>query len=230
MLRPDARFADSIYLGEDKKGNPMFFRLSRIDPYGPVNDMFRILTDDSITTEQAIDYTRDAVKDLLFTNRLTSASASLVGSLITDDEIKDNETKLERIAPASSRVAKEMMLSLGVKYDTANAFIKVLDTMTPGWFDSLDPNNPKVSDPKDGPFEVLGDFVRWSGGRLDKADPGSYASQLGREIKDAKKEGRKRVDDALRSDASASEVARVIQDSDNEVFNKLSNLREVYEG
>lgn len=230
VLRPDARFADSIYLGEDKKGNPMFFRLSRIDPYGPVNDIFRILVDDSITTEQATKYAGDQLKDMLFTNRLTSSAASLVGSLITDDEIKDNETKLERIAPASTRAAKEMMLSLGVQYDTANAFIKVLDTMTPGWFDTLDPNNPKVNDPKDGAYEVLGDMVRWAGGRLDKADPGSYAAQLGKEIKDAKKEGRKRIDDAMRSDASAEEVVRVVQDSDNEIFDKMSNLREVYEG
>lgn len=230
VLRPDARFSDSVYLGEDSKDNPLFFRLSRIDPYGPVNDMFRILTDDSITTEQAVDYTKDALKDLLFTNRLTSAAASTVGSLITDDEIRDNETKLERIAPKQMNEAKEMMLKLGVKYDTANSLIKVLDTMTPGWFDSLDPNNPKVKDPKDGAYEFLGDMVRWSGGRLDKADPGSYVAQLGREIKDAKKEGRKRVDDALRTGAEPGEVASVIQDSDNELFDKMTRLREVYEG
>jgi hypothetical protein len=230
VMRADARFGDSVYLGKDSKDNPLFFRLSRIDPYGPVNDMFRILLDDSVTTEQATKLVGQNLQDLLFTNRLVSSVASLGANMITDEKIKDNETKLERIAPKATQKAKDMMLALGADYSTANSFLKVVDTMTPGWLDSIDPSNPKVQDAKDGWHEALGDFVRWSGGRVDKADPGSYAFQVGQDIKTAKDTGRKRISDSLKADYSDEDMLNVVRQADNDLFNARSKAVDLYEG
>lgn len=231
LMYADARFADSIYLGKDSEKNPMFARLSRIDPFGPVNDFFRIAVDDSIPNDQKRGHMVDMFKDLLITNRFAASTAKLGIDLFIDEELKDKNTKLEKIGGATAERFKGLLESIpGMDHSDANSAIQLIDSFTPGFADMFDPKNRGVDDPKDKDAKLLGDMITYAGGRMDKADPGLAGYRVGQLVKEARDTGKDKLSKALSTGRSPEEIRDIFLDAAAKEHDAMREAAQVYEG
>lgn len=226
MLRDDSRFADPIYLGKNADGIPLFFRTSRIDPMGPVNDVARVALDDSIDTDEKLSILGKQLKGMVFANRFVAAS---VGTLLGNEQSKA-PMRIERL-PVLQDVSGAWKDSVGYGSVSRGALAAV-DSLLPGWVDAVDPNNPSVADSSDaGQFgELLATLTKVSGGRVDKADPSSTLRGMAFEMKQKKDEARLAVADRIRRGADEEGTAQRIKAANKELYDDMSRMTDVYEG
>jgi hypothetical protein len=232
LMMADARFANSIYLGKDKDGTPLFARFSRIDPYGPLTDVVRIMMDDDTPQADKNKYAVQMLEDMLITNRVLPAAMSAFTEAVSDDKTSaDKQTKLERIFPKGSIEAKRFIEALpGLDWNDSNAVMGVLDTFTPGIANLFDSKNVNVKDAKDPESKALADIITWSGGRLDRADPGLASYSAGKAIKDARKQGSNRQTEGLKAGMDHKELLSMFLDDAGHEYDAARRMGEVYDG
>lgn len=232
VMRPDARYGAPVYLGKDDSGAPLFFRLGRVDPYGPVNDMFRMLLDPTTTPDQAAEASVQYVKDLAFANRFSKVVIDTLSNTVGDGKFKDRQVRLERIAPETVSILKEagrLMLPDKVGDVLTESGVSLIDTLLPGISDVADPANKRVAvESKEG-GKMLGDTVIALGGKLDRANPISRAYEIQAKIKESRDRGRRlslEYQGTGRIEAAIREARRV----DEEVYDAMLEATELYEG
>ena len=235
---PDARYGDSVYVGDDAKGNPMMLRLSRFDPYGPLTDILRIISSDA-TTEQKNRDVMQHLHELLIKPRLGQQLLASAYEFSSEKKTVDSkQTKLERIFPQSTEATKDFIANVPrFDYSDGEQLISLLDTMVPGASNIIDPTNvTPVSQRKgyptpDATDETVADVLTAMGGRLDKIDPKAAAVTAGLELQDARKEARERVYNRLSTvnpnDRQAVVAIMDVMDKERKAFIRL---KEVYEG
>lgn len=226
MLRDDSRFADPIYLGKNADGLPLFFRTSRVDPMGPVNDIARVALDDSIDTDEKVSILSKQLKDMVFANRFV---ASAVGAAIGTEQSKA-PMRIERL-PVLQDMTGAWKDNLGYG-PTSRGTLAAVDSLLPGWIDAVDPNNPSVADSSDTAqfAQLLATLTKVSGGRVDKADPSSTLRGMAFELKEKKDEARLAVADRIRRGADEEGTAKRIKAANKELYDGMSRMTDVYEG
>lgn len=193
LLYSEGRYGDGIYLGKNEKGNPVFLRLSRLDPNGPVNDMIRIaISDDS--EDVKVKAIMEHLKELWIMPRTTADTAKFVASVFTDDPVKNKKTKLERLFPATSLAFKN---ALPADYGTAEAAIQVVDGFLPGVMNAFDQESATPVTDIDPHERALAASVLFTGGRVDVADPGMASFIAGSRLDTLQKEGRAQIAETL---------------------------------
>ena len=226
MLRDDSRFADPIYLGKNADGLPLFFRTSRVDPMGPVNDIARVALDDSIDSDEKLDILSKQLKGMVFANRFVAAA---VGTALGSEQSKA-PMRIERV-PVLQDMSGAWKDTVGYG-NASRGVLAAVDSLLPGWVDSIDPNNPSVADASDtGQFaQLLATLTKVSGGRVDKGDPSSTLRGIAFEMKEKKDAARAAVADRIRRDADPEETARRIKVANKELYDDMSRMTDVYEG
>lgn len=226
MLRDDSRFADPIYLGKNADGTPLFFRSSRVDPMGPVNDVIRVAMDDSIDNDEKLSILGKQLKGMVFANRFV---ASAVGAAIGTEQSK-SPMRIERL-PVLDDMTGAWKDAIGYG-NASRGILAAVDSLLPGWIDAVDPNNPSVADASDtGQFaQLLATLTKVSGGRVDKADPTSTLRGMSFELKEKKDEARLAVADRVRRGADEEGTAQRIKAANKELYDGMSRMTDVYEG
>lgn len=232
LMTEDARFADSIYLGKDEDGIPLFFRLSRVDAYGPVNDALRVVLDDSLNPAEKSKYTARMISDLLFTNRFTKSALTAGLEALPGTEIRHKDVRIERVFPKATENIKDWIIGLPkVDENDAEAIMGILDSFSPGWLDSADPTNKVVREPKSRDAELLGELVTtWMGGRLDRADPGLASSVAGAKVSDARDAGRARIAKGIMAGRSEETLESLFLEYANKEYDAIREVSDVYSG
>ena len=229
VLSPEARYGDLVYLGKDDTGAPIFFRMSRVDPYGPVTDLARMLLDPDTKPEDMGRMTTKYVQDLAFANTYTKVVMDALSDTVGNGKMKDKMVRLERIMPRMTSYLKDGMRAFKAKESIVQGTVSLLDTQTWGILDALDPNNKSVTDAKNDASQITADLVKYSGGRLDRADPGLRAYMLGQELKDRRDEARKRAKEYQSADRPAAAL-REARKADQDIYYTMQQLRDVYDG
>lgn len=224
-LPREGRFGDPIYMGQDDKDRPVFFRASRLDPYGPVTDLIRIATDDSIGPEEAADQMTESITSLVFQNRLTKTLVETVSGQTPTN----SDSRLERTFPKITSAVKDV-LNPAIGFKLSKASLRVLDSISPGIVDAIDPANTGAQEGGTEMSELLSKTVVGIGGRLDKGDPAARARQLGFEIGDRRKKAREELFDAVANRASPEALEKIIRQASVDIYDDMSQLSDVYEG
>jgi hypothetical protein len=231
LMLPDARFADSFFLGTDKDGHPMFARFSRIDPFGPMTDFMRIAMDDSTPPEDRRREMVNMFKDMMITNRVLVAAGKVALDVLADEEVKDKKTKIERVAPGYALEAKNLIDAIpGLDYSDANSVMQFMDSFTPGMINLFDPKNTGVDNPHDHESAVMATMISWTGGRLDKADPGSAAFAAGKDLQEARDTGRKRQAEAFSAGMDHDRMLSMFMEDANNEYVAARRVYEIYDG
>lgn len=225
MLYTEGRYGDGIYLGKTGDGKPVFMRLSRIDPNGPVNDMLRIALSDE-TPEAKERALIEHIKGLWITPRTTADVSKLMLSIFSDEPVKNKSTKVERLLPKTTAAFKE---ALPADYGTAESFMQLLDGFVPGAANALDQEAGTPQDDQDFARKAIGWMTILTGGRLDVADPDKAAFGAGDKLSTVQKEGRARVSQALENGGPQAAIDKYL-DIRQEEENALAQLRDVYNG
>lgn len=248
---PDARYGDSVYVGDDAKGNPMMLRLSRFDPYGPLTDMVRIVGSDA-TKEQKNRDVMAHLHDLLIKPRLGQQLLASAYEFSTEDPtVKGKQTKLERLFPQATEMTKDFIAGLPrLDYADGEQLISLLDTMMPGATNIVDPTN--VNPTGQGTSQNLEAGVRQErkryptpetdsvavsrlltamGGRLDKIDPKMAAVDAGKDLDTARKQARERVFNRLATvNPNDRQAVVAIMDVMEDERKAFIRVKEVFEG
>jgi hypothetical protein len=230
LLFKDARYADEISLGKDEAGNPVFFRLSRLDPFGPMTDLFRVAMSSDLTPAEKNKAVLESFEGLFFANRgaVTLGKAAL--GAIHGIDIDSKKTKLERIAPASvARQQNVVEMVPGLDYNDAKAVTEVLDGYVPGIMDAFDPKNKGPSDPKSPKLGLLGTLVTAAGGRLDVADPQKAVSGATKDLATIRADGREKINKAKNGKLTKTEVIKRFTSSAEAEYEAMRNVAEKYD-
>lgn len=227
MMRDDSRFADPIYLGKNADGIPLFFRTSRIDPMGPVNDVARIALDDSVDPDVKLDLLGKQLKGMVFANRFVAAA---VGTATGMNEQSKAPMRIERV-PVLRDAAGAWKDTVGYG-NQSRGVLAAADSLLPGWIDAVDPSNPSVADSTDvAQFaQLLGTLTKLSGGRIDKADPSSTLRGMAFDMKTKKDEARAAVADRVYRGANEDGTAQRIKKANKELYDDMSRMTDVYDG
>lgn len=229
VMRPDARYGNPVYLGKDEGGAPLFFRLSRFDPYGPVNDMLKMLMDPETTQEEAAGAAWDYMKDLAFANRYTKVVVDTLSNTVGDGKFKDRTVRLERIAPETVSILKEAARAMNVPDSIVESSVSLADTLLPGQFDVLDPDNPQLAKPKNEDATRLANTTRWLGGKLDRANPISRSYEIGAAIKEARDRGR-RINNEYQGTGRVDAAMRLARETDEAIHDSMMEAVDLYDG
>jgi hypothetical protein len=232
LMSEDARFSDSIYVGRDKTNTPLFVRLSRIDPFGPTNDIMRVYLNDKLTPEEKSRFALKLFGNLFFSNRITQAVVK-EGAAFAGVDVKDKKTKIERFAPTAAEKAKDFLLNIGhMNLTEANTSLEAIDSLVPGIMDAFDPTNatPTTVKDNDPATRFLTDMILASGGRLDRADPGLAAYAAGAELKTARDDGRKRMKDGFSAGSDPQDMVTRFKDAATAEYLAIRHASTVYEG
>ena len=229
VMRPDARYGNPVYLGKDEGGAPLFFRLSRFDPYGPVNDMLKMLMDPETTQEEAAGAAWDYMKDLAFANRYTKVVVDTLSNTVGDGKFKDRTVRLERIAPETVSILKEAARAMNVPDSIVESSVSLADTLLPGQFDVLDPDNPALATPKNEDATRLANTTRWLGGKLDRANPISRSYEIGAAIKEARDRGR-RINNEYQGTGRVDAALRLARETDETIHDAMMEAVDLYDG
>lgn len=229
VLSPEARYGDLIYLGKDDTGAPLFFRLSRVDPYGPVTDLARMLMDPDTKPEDMQRMTTQYVKDLAFANTYTKVVMDAMSDAIGDGKMKDKLVRVERIMPRATSYLKDAMRAFEVKESLVEGAVGLIDTQLPGQIDMFDPRNKSLTDAKNDESQITADIVKYSGGRLDRADPGLRAYMLGKELKERRDEARKLAKEYQKADRPEAALKEA-RKADQDIYYTMTQLHDVYDG
>lgn len=231
LMTEDARFADSIYLGKDDSGSPLFARLSRVDAYGPVTDALRVVMDDNLSPEDKTKYTARMISDLIFTNRFTKSAIQATYDYLPGTDIRDKKVRIERVFPKATENIKDWIIGVPTldKGDAESA-MAVLDSFSPGWLDTFDPTNKVVKEPKSRDAEILGEMITMMGGRLDRADPGLASSVAGAKVRDARDAGRARLADGLAAGRSEEKLTSLFLEYANKEYDAIREVSDIYSG
>lgn len=226
MLRDDVRFTDPLYLGKNSEGLPLFFRTSRIDPMGPVNDLIRVAMDDSIDTDEKISIIRKQAGGMLFANRFVAAA---VGTVLGSEQSKA-PMRIERVPVL--RDASGAFKDIIGHNNMTRGVLAAADSLLPGWLDAVDPNNPSVADGSEAGdvAELLATLTKVSGGRVDKGDPSATLRGMAFDMKEKKDNARLEVADRVYRGASPDGTARVIKSVNKDLYDSMSRMTDVYEG
>lgn len=226
MLRDEQPYADPIYLGKDKEGKPLFFLFNRLDPYGPVTDLVRILGNKELENDKKY----DAMKSLFMGMWFKNSAIVEAGKVLTSEERGNTSTRLERI-PFIGAATREMQGVVGYA-DWARSLTTLVDrAFVPAFVNVLDPENPTVSDDYNSNMAaVLGMMTYASGGKAVKADPESALRTIGFELKEAKDSARKRVAQAISNGDSPERIADMIMTESDDMFYDFERAQRTYEG
>ena len=226
MLRDEQPYADPIYLGKDKEGKPLFFLLNRLDPYGPITDLVRILGNKELDNDKKY----DAMKSLFMGMWFKNSAVVEAGKVLTSEERGNTSTRLERI-PFIGAATREMQGAVGYA-DWARSLTTLVDrAFVPAFVNVLDPENPTVSDDYNSNLAaVLGMMTYASGGKAVKADPESALRTIGFELKKAKDSARKRVAQAISNGDSPERIADMIMSESDDMFYEFERAQRTYEG
>ena len=226
MMREGQPYADPIYLGKDKDGNPLFFLFNRIDPYGPFTDLVRIYANKDLSNDQKFDEMLSMVKGMWFTN---SAIAEAY-KVLSDEERGNTSTRLERL-PGIGDAVLGLQSTVGYA-DWARSLTTLADrAFVPGAVNVLDPENPSVEgDYNSTVAQLLGVMTFASGGKAVKADPAATLRSLGFELKEKKDSARKRVAQAIANGDSPERIADMIVSSSNDMFHDFERVQRTYNG
>lgn len=233
LMFPDARFADSFFLGYDEKGIPMFARFSRIDPFGPVNDFMRILFDEHTDAPEKKRHVVDMFKDLLITNRVLVTGSQLALDIVADADvdIASKETKIERVGPKTTAFIKDKLEGIpGLDGRDSESLISFIDSFMPGITDMFDPKNNGIAKESEEGAATLGAIITYTGGRMDLADPGLAAFAAGKKLDDIRRDGRRRQADGLKAGESIETLQdRFLEDAQEE-YDAMRDVADVWEG
>lgn len=226
VLRDDVRFADPIYLGKNAEGLPLFFRTSRVDPMGPVNDLIRVAMDDSIDADEKVSILGKQVGGMLFANRFVATAAeTLVGT-----ERSKAPMRIERV-PVLKDASGAWKNVMGYG-NTSRGVLAAADSLLPGWIDAVDPNNPSLADGSaSGDFaELLATLTKVSGGRVDKGDPEATLRSMAFDMKERKDAARLEIADRIYRGASPDGTARAIKSVNEDLYDIMARMTDIYEG
>lgn len=225
LLYAEGRYGDGIYLGQNEKDAPVFMRLSRIDPNGPVNDMIRIaMSEDS--EEVKVRAIMDHMKDLWIMPRTTTDFSKFVMSVFSDDPVKNKKTKLERLFPATTTAFKDM---LPADYGTAESALQLLDGFVPGAANAFDQESVKPVKDENAYRQLISMLTLYTGGRVDVADPSAAAFGAGSKLDTLQKEGRSQISEAMENLGVQAATDKYLELRESEL-NAYYKLKDVYDG
>lgn len=234
----DARYGDSVYIGNDEKGNPLMLRWSRFDPFGPLTDINRIFLSDA-TKEQKTRDVLEHLRGLIIKPRFGQEAIRSVAEFVSEDRtFEKKDTKLERIFPRLSSDAKQYLKGAPlVDYGDAEQAMTLLDTMMPGFTNVIDPNNSQVASVSPGAVQpskldtAMADLLLATGGRLDPIKVGPALGGAASKLRATREEGREQVFERLTvvnpNDRQALVAILDVMEEERKAFIRL---RDVYEG
>lgn len=227
LMFPEARFGNGVYLGKDEEGNHQFIRLSRLDPLGPMNDLFRIAMSDAPaeTKQKAI---VNAVVDLWIKPRATADLFKVGASIFSEEPQKDKKTKVERLLPETTRKFKTALREIA-DHDTAEAIVQFVDDFVPGALNAFDEDNKAPKTDSSAAAQTVATSLLALGGRLDSANAGLAAVVAGKELVKLQKDGRDEINEALRTSGVDAAFQRYLDVREDEYDAKL-HLKDVYDG
>jgi hypothetical protein len=230
LLFKDARYSDQLPLGKDANGNPVFFRISRLDPFGPMNDMFRIAMNTHMSAEEKNKAITQSFYDLFFANRGVVSVAKLALGAVHGVDIDSKNSKMERIAPATTARVQAIVRAMpGLDYNDGRAVTEFMDSLVPGVMDAFDPKNKGPAKPKGEWQAELGALVTGIGGRLDVADPGQALYGASKDLATARTEGRAMIAQARNDKLSKQEVVSRFLDSAKVEYEAMQAVAEKYD-
>jgi hypothetical protein len=230
LLFKDARYADEISLGKDEAGHPVFFRLSRLDPFGPMTDLFRVAMNNDLTPEEKNKAVLETFEGLFFANRGAVTVGKAVLGAIHGVDIDSKNTKVERIAPASVARLQDVVERIpGLDYNDAKAVTEVLDGYVPGIMDAFDPKNKGPAVPKSDRLGLLGTLVTAAGGKLDVADPEKATFGATKDLATVRSEGRAKIAQAQKANLTRAEVISRFTSSAEAEYEAMRNVAEKYD-
>jgi hypothetical protein len=211
MLPDYKRFSDYVYMGRSEDGKPVLFELSRLDPFGPVTEFFRMAVGGAEPEEML-----EAVKGMWINNPYGS---SLLSAFFGNPS---SSTRMERIQPGfSGGLTNTLTGALDfvpfVDLPTADAasrrLVKAVDALFPSMpLNMFDPNNKNAK----------GDEVGWimtnmMGVKVHNVDPATSTQHVGYDFKNEQKGVRDAFVNFLKTSTGLT---------DNEILGRYTALQE----
>lgn len=220
-----SRFGVPLYLGKDESGTPLFFRLGRVDPLGPVNDMIRMAFDDSLSAKQKVEKFGEMTTELMFMNRVTETLAKLAAG----EDGKKKPYRVERLEAFGAGTAGTFakLRASGMSPHV----IGLIDSVIPGWLDSIDTANAQLADGSEAGTlaSILATSTLFSGGRLDKYQPSTQLRSEAFEVDNIVKDARSNIGNLIRADSSPREIAGLVASAERDVLKHMRRMGEIYE-
>lgn len=211
MLPEFKRWSDYVYMGRNEDGKPVLFELSRLDPFGPVTEFYRMAVQGA-TPEEMLDGLGNMWINNPYGSSILTAFFGTPGT----------STRMERIQPGftgglTNTVTSALDFVPFVDITEADAgarrLIKAVDAVFPSMpLNIFDPNNKNAE----------GDVVGWMmtnlmGVKVHNVDPAKATQYVGMEFK----AGQAGVRDAFYNYLKTSEGL-----SQNELLSRYTALQE----
>lgn len=182
------RYGNLISMGKNEEGKNLYFQLSRLDARSSVTDVARILMSDD-PPEVKWEAVKKNLKGLWIEPRVGQSTAKLFLDVISDEQLKNKSTRLERMLPLITQTLKNAGTASGVDSSTMESFMEAGDSYMPNAANWFDPKQEKTD--KGTAEEVMAGFILAAGGyRMAVADPEKAALYAGLDFDKVKKEGR----------------------------------------
>lgn len=191
MMEDRFKYGNLVAMGKNAEGKNLYFQGSRIDARGPATDVLRILTSDA-TADEKWEAVKENLKGLWILPGMFESMAKLGFDVLTDEKVKNRETKTERQLPLLTEKMKSLGTAVGVDYSTMESAIEVMDRFNPAGFNYFDPKAEKSTQGSRAETGAAA-LVALGGYRLAAADPEAAALYAGLDYKDLKKDGRAQI-------------------------------------
>lgn len=191
MMEDRFKYGNLVAMGKNAEGKNLYFQGSRIDARGPATDVLRILTSDA-DADTKWEAVKENLKGLWILPGMFESMAKLGFDVLTDEKVKNRETKTERQLPLLTEKMKSLGTAVGVDYSTMESAIEVMDRFNPAGFNYFDPKAEKSVQGSRAETGAAA-LVALGGYRLAAADPEAAALYAGLDYKDLKKDGRAQI-------------------------------------
>jgi hypothetical protein len=215
---------DLLPIGEDEKGNVVFFNVSRIDPIGPMTDIMREAMQPDSNVE-------DLAKQFLDLYVAPRVGSQLVTAIATSAGVgrPTREPLVQQLYPNGYGEVLGATDAV-VKDKTVKAWTNVGEAFLPGMLSSWrDTNARPVGDDPQSQFYSAASYM---GAYMYKLNPEAAAKSAGFEYSDAMKNGRKDIKEFFedRPNATAQDALAMTTELREGEKEQWNNIRDIYKG
>lgn len=222
-------------VGVGKDGNPVYFAISRIDPYGPMTDMYRRALVGDFDFNDAMQEFADLYVKPRMAPQLYTAARATFGSVDDPDAVSYRRPLVKQLYPNGYGAVAHTLGELGVRDNTVNAWTNAIETMWfPGTATAYRDTNVDIEGPLADNFPSkftyqIANASRYMGGTFYQLNPDRAAQHYFRQYNDKVRGNQRAVrqmldnNPDLSSDAVLSRVLPLIEDEKKE-WDKLQRL------
>lgn len=219
LLPEYKKYADLYVGGKDKDGNLLLLEYSRVDPFGPHTELYKMALAGA-TSDEMIDH----LKHMYITNPNSESILSMLSAFLEDEEAPAAQgTKIQRISPKAYELLSDI---------ASPSAIKAMDRAIPSWVArATDPENTTVEDGS-AADKGLSWLIKGSGGAMVKVDADRSASFVGKQFAKDRKDLTTKLANEFKTqtELTSEEFVQLFTElsvEENKAFDKISGM---YEG